>query len=243
MTVKDILAMTGEDFNTMDRKELVEVDRVLAGAARKRLKSLTKGFAYERLLKRANNTVHTGTQQTLFVSKGQIKIATPKTASIQDLRALRKELFSYLKDPTSTKSGYNKIHVRMFKQILARFHDDVEEYYKSLPEDEVERWEEITRSLEKISNNSDLLDYGKIHLGWSSGNGAIKEAIEHCGGYQAMYSGDVGFTIKLKAYIEKETKKMLKQAKRNKKKNNLTSHEENKNNLVAIAKDKYGINI
>lgn len=241
MTVKDILAMTGEDFNTMDRKELVEVDRILAGAARKRLKALPTGFAYNKLLRRANNTVNTGTQKTLFMKQGQIKIATPKTASMQDLRALRKELFSYLKDPTSTKTGYKQVKTRMFKELLSRFRDDVEEYYKTMPKDEVEKWETITIDLANISSNSDLLDFGNIHLGWTSGNNGYKVAIESCGGYAAMHSGDPVFTENLKRYIEEQITEKTQQAREKLTRNNLVSHEENMNNIMEYRKNRFGL--
>lgn len=249
MTVQQILAMTGEEFNTMSKSQLIEVNKVLAGAARKRLKLLPEGGAYEKLLHRANNTVNTGTDKTLFMSKGNIKISVSNKASFYDLKALRKELYGYLMDKTSTKRGYQKVQNQRLLNIISRFVEDPEEVYKKMPKEQKEYWTTALKDLDKKVTNTQLLNFGGAYFGWDSGNNGYKNAIEHCGGYKLMHSNGSIFTDRLKDYIRNvieenianATQAIIEQERQQEFGGNLVSHEENMGNIVAEERKNMGI--
>lgn len=108
MTTKAILELSINAINAMSKEELADITKTLSETARKRISKLPKGPAYAKLKARAQGKYGTFQVEGLSYTDGKLKIRQNfKTMDLNQMRALRKELAIYLKDPTSKQKGYD----------------------------------------------------------------------------------------------------------------------------------------
>ena len=204
MKVSQALSYTGNQYQSMSYDELEEVTRALAEAARKRISRNKQGPAYRKLLEYATGDGYRKKSPALNFDGKAVRISQKfrgkNRMSMSDLRSLRKILYDYLKDPTSTKGGYDKFQTKV-KERLAE-----EERRKQEDNAEYDLGDEEYMSsndwdiFDHLTTDSDLIYYGKNHLNWISDD--IKNAIIESGGYAERGTGN--FTVLLRQYVEDE---------------------------------------
>lgn len=184
MKLATALAFTGNEYQAMTYEQLVEVTKAMAEAARRRIRRTPQGPAYERLKRRALGEGRTVRANALSYRDHTIKISQKfkgkNKMSMQDLRTLRKELYTYLKDPTSTEKGFRELREAEERMIQER----------NTPVEVPEEWGmedmSIYNMLDLMETDTDLIHFGQEFLGWdvnTNGEGGLKETIIASGGY------------------------------------------------------------
>ena len=204
MTLQEALSFTGNEYQAMTYDELVEVTRAMYEAARKRLSRHPEGPAYEKLLGKAMGKGLTKKLGALSVKNGKISISQkfkgPNKMSMGDLRSLRKALTDFLRDPTSTKRGYERYTKELNEQFKAKFVTDV-------PELDPESEFTLEDLLNECETDSELLRFASNHLDWDSDQKYV--VIYLSGGYDQM--GTEAFTEKLRKYVKADLKNKMKE--------------------------------
>lgn len=202
MNLLTALSFTGNQYQAMSYKELEEVTRALAEAARKRISRQTEGPAYQKLIRYATGEGSTRKITGLNMKNNVVRISQkfkgPNRMSMSDLRSLRKVLYDFIKDDTSTKTGLNKYREEAQKKIdeynrkIAEQNEvyDLGDEWMTMPTD----WE----LFDKCVTDTDLIEFGKTHLDWQSDQ--IYDAIISSGGYESR--GKDWFNKLLRDYIE-----------------------------------------
>ena len=185
------MSYTGNEYQKMTYDELKEVTQQMARAARRRLKNVKEGHAYLRLQQIADDEGLTKNVKGITLDEqGEIKISVrtkgKNRLTMPEMRTLRKTLYNYLTDETSTKKGLEK-HRQEQRKVL----DLDDDFWNK---------EEITLKdiLDKAETASDLIRFGQNRLDWDSSQ--IFAAIIECGGYRKMKNE--GFVKKLRKKIE-----------------------------------------
>ena len=208
MTLSQILQLTGNEFRRMNYQELEEVTRAMAEAARKRIMRGPEGPAYAKLKRYATGKGSTKKVAGLHMSGDTVRISQrfkgKNKMSMSDLRNLRKVLFDYLKDETSTKRGLEKFNAE--KERKKQEYKEQLKQYEEAKKLSNQEWAMKDKTLgpdwhwevfDQLVTDTDFIEFGKNHLGWQSQD--IKEAIISCGGYGAR--GFNWFSYLLKDYV------------------------------------------
>lgn len=202
MNLATALSFTGNQYQSMNYKELEEVTRALAEAARKRISRQKEGPAYQKLVRYSTGEGSTKKISGLNLKNGIVRISQKfkgsNKMSMSDLRSLRKVLYDFIKDETSTKTGLNKYREEAQKKI--------DEYNRKIAEQNEEydlgdEWMEMPTDWElfdKCVTDTDLIEFGRTHLDWQSDQ--IYDAIISSGGYDSR--GKDWFNKLLRDYIE-----------------------------------------
>lgn len=190
MTLQQALSYTGNDYNSMNYEELAEVVKAMAEAARRRISRTPEGPAYTRLKSRALGEGRNVRVRALSYTNDKVRISQrfkgKNKMSLSDVRVLRKELYNYLTDPTSTQKG-NREYTEAQNRILQernRIHE--------IPDAPVNATTADTDQylLDICETDSDLIWFGRRHLGWNNDSNPIRENIYEAGGYDAMGTRD-----------------------------------------------------
>lgn len=196
MTLLEALSFTGNQYNSMTYDELVEVTRAFAEAARKRISRQQQGPAYEKLKRKAIGAGKTKKVNMLNMKNGRVSISQKfkgkNKMSQSDLRSLRKALYEFLTDTTSTKKGLKEFNKKAEKQFEATVLD----LGDSLKESDMTDQE----LLDAVVSDSELIRYGIQRLDWDSDQ--IYSAITASGGYSVR--GSESFNSYLREYVEEE---------------------------------------
>ena len=213
MKLSQALSYTGNEYQAMSYDELEEVTRALAEAARKRIsrsvaasrknkKSL--GPAYMKLLERSTGEGYVKKVEGLNFDGNIVRISQrfkgKNRMSMSDLRTLRKVLYDYIKDPTSTISGLDDFHKKVEERIKEEERKKKEANAEYDLGDEWmtdNEWDIFDQAL----TDSELIHFGEIHLNWSSDD--IKNAIVESGDYKMR--GTKLFSALLREYVEDAT--------------------------------------
>ena len=114
MTTKEILNLSINEINEMDKDELIEITRKLVDVARHRIKKLPKGNAYAKLVAVAKGFYGEVEVEGLKYEDSRLKISQnfkgKDAMSFNQIRALRKTLADYLNNPTSLTKGYEEYY-------------------------------------------------------------------------------------------------------------------------------------
>lgn len=170
---KQALSHTGNEYQSMTYDELAETSKALAGEVRRRLKNIQEGRAYTKLRDIAEGREFTKGQSGIFVDEeGNIKISVKtkgkNALTMAEMRTLRKNLYNYLKDETSTKEGLEKHRQQQAKVFQL---EDV--------------WDKEDMTLgdlfDTLETAAELIKFAQTRLDWESGE--IKAAIIEAGGY------------------------------------------------------------
>ena len=134
MTLQEALSFTGNEYNSMTYDELVEVTKAFAEAARKRISRQQQGPAYEKLKRKAIGAGKTKKVNMLNMKNGRVAISQKfkgkNRMSQSDLRSLRKVLYDFLTDSTSTKRGlktFNEAAKKQFEATVLDLGDSLQE--------------------------------------------------------------------------------------------------------------------
>lgn len=205
MNLATALSFTGNQYHAMSYKELEEVTRALAEAARKRISRLpsdARGPAYQKLVRYATGEGSTKKINALNLKNGIVRISQnfrgSNKMSMSDLRSLRKVLYDFIKDETSTKRGLEKFReevnkkTKEYERELAEQNEeyDLGDEWMTMPTD----WE----LFDKCITDTDLIEFGKTHLDWQSDQ--IYDSIISSGGYENR--GKDWFNQLLRDYVE-----------------------------------------
>lgn len=198
MTLQQALSYTGNEYQGMSYQELVEVTKAMAEAARRRLSRTSEGPAFEQIKRRALGQGRTVRVRGLSYVNGKVRISQKfkgkNKMPMSDLRTLRKELYNYLKDPTSTQKGYKE-----FVEEAERIHRERMQVrdLTDMPDNPTEQ-----DFLNMCNSDSELIYFAENHLGWMYDSSRIYAAIIECGGYDRM--GTQEFFENLRDYIQRE---------------------------------------
>ena len=183
MTLIEALSFTGNQYQAMSYDELAEVTKAFAEAARKRISRQQEGPAYQQLKNRALGRGTHPKSPSLNIKNGKVMISQKfkgkNRIPMNELRTLRKDLYNFLKNPTSTKTG-----LKEFREEAARLAEEQRQRQNRVVDlgdqwmnDELTDWDIFDYAM----TNTDLIYFGQEHLNWMSND--IKEAIVASGGY------------------------------------------------------------
>lgn len=173
LKLSEILELPGNAFQSMEYSELAEVTHTLAEAARKRIKRVPEGPAYEKLKKRAEGKGRNVKANALYIKDDTVRIHQNFTGnnrmSMSDLRVLRKELSLYLKDETSTKKGLKLWRKKQQKEI-DQYKDvlDLGDAYDYTEDDQIDSNKWIWDIFDTLTTDEDYITFGREYLGWAS---------------------------------------------------------------------------
>lgn len=218
MTLAQILLLTGNEFQAMNYEELAEVTRKLAEASRKRISRLPvehgriQGPAYQQLVNKALGTRTTPKNNYLNIKNNKISISQKfkgkNKMSLSELRTLRKDLYNFLQNPTSTKTGLEEFRKQadaLAEQIKAD-RNKVIDLGDKYTEESLNTWDYF----DQLITSSDFIHFGKEHLAWASGD--IFDAIVASNGGARNGKEYLNIDVnKLKEYVEKETDKYMRE--------------------------------
>ena len=213
MTLAQILSLTGNEFQAMNYEDLAEVTKKLAEASRKRISRLPKsetgriqGPAYQQLVNRALGTRTTPKSSQLNIKNGKVSISQKfkgkNKMSLSELRTLRKDLYNFLQNPTSTKTGYEDFKKRadLLSEQIRADRNKVIDLGDKYTEESLSTW----NYFDQLITNSDFIYYGIEHLAWASTD--IFNAIVASNGGVRSGKGYMNIDVnKMKEYVEKET--------------------------------------
>lgn len=200
MTLEEALSISGSDVRRLTKEELKEVLDVMVRASRSRLDTIKKynTRAYQKMYRRAGGTEHTVRDENLELRQSRYGVEyigiiyRRESASINELRSLRKSLYDFLKNPTSTVSGHFQ-QVERLRERLNNIQNPDE------PTDYTDESINTVRDyfINYVNNTSQLIYFAQSTLNWDSEQ--IKEAILECGGYSSLSS--ISTFNELKEYI------------------------------------------
>lgn len=186
MTLSQALSYTGNQYQAMSYDELAEVTKAFAEAARKRISRQQEGPAYQQLVNRALGRGTHAKSPSLNIRNGKVMISQKFKGKgripMNELRTLRKDLYNFLKNPTSTKTGLKEFReeAERIAEEQRRRQNQVTDIGDQWMNEPLTEWDLFDYAM----TNSDLIYFGKEHLSWASGD--IKTAIMSCGGYGSI---------------------------------------------------------
>ena len=203
MTIQQALSFTGNQYQAMSYEELAEVTKALAEVARKRLSRLQEGTAYMKMYNLSTGKNTSKKVNALSINKkGNISISKrfkgKNKMKMSDLRTLRKVLYDYLKDPTSTKRGLEEFRQEAERMRIEREKPlDIGDDWMTPQTD----WDLFDRAI----TDTDLIEFAQNRLDWLSDQ--IFNAIMECGGYEQL--GTNSFNDRLRKFIERELEQIV----------------------------------
>ena len=203
MKLSEAMSFTGNDYNYMSYDELAKVTKAMAEAARRRISRTNVGPAYLKLTHQALGSGRVTKVPGLNMKDGIVRIKQnfkgKNRMSFSELRQLRKALYNYLQDPTSTEKGYKNFNARVEAMKVAQMHNtEIKDLQNSWIED-MNMWDKF----DEYIADDDFITFGKNHLDWASDQ--IYNIIIASGGYKARDNKDVNIKRNFRRRLKQHT--------------------------------------